>query len=140
MPCGLERIVPQSNTILAESVLSNGGCLVSEYPPAAPVQRYQYVERDRIQSGISDGVLVIEAASDSGTMHTVRYAIRQGRALACIDSRLVRYHSGNQWIEGQNGACVIRETGDLDCFINAVQQQMVYRQMTLETAADSWRL
>ncbi len=107
---------------------------------STPVQRYQYVERDRIQSGISDGVLVIEAASDSGTMHTVRYAIRQGRALACIDSRLVRYHSGNQWIEGQNGACVIRETGDLDCFINAVQQQMVYRQMTLETAADSWWL
>ncbi len=140
MPCGLERIVPQSNAVLAEKVLSNGGCLVSEYPPAAPVQRYQYVERDRIQSGISDGVLVIEAASDSGTMHTVRYAIRQGRALACIDSRLVRYHSGNQWIEGQNGACVIRETGDLDCFITAVQQQMVYRQMTLETAADSWRL
>lgn len=137
MPCGLERIVPQSNTILAEKLLSNGGCLVSEYPPSAPVLRYQYVERDRIQSGISDGVLVIEAAMDSGTMHTVQYAVRQGRALACIGSQLVQYHSGNQWIEGQNGACVIRETGDLDCFITAIQQQMVYRQMTLEMAVNS---
>lgn len=96
------------------------------------------MERDRIQSGISDGVLVIEAASDSGTMHTVRYAIRQGRSLACIDSRLVRIHSGNQWIAGQNGAYVIRETGDLDGFVTEIQQKIVYRQITLETAA--WRL
>ena len=138
MPCGLEQIVPHSNVFLAKKLLSNGGCLVSEYPPSTPVQRYRYVERDRIQSGISDGVLVIEAASDSGTMHTVRYAIRQGRSLACIDSRLVRYHSGNLWIAGQNGAYVIRETGDLDGFVTEIQQKIVYRQITLETAA--WRL
>ena len=140
LPCGLAQIVPHSNAFLAQKLLSNGGCLVSEYPPMIPAQKYQYVDRDRIQSGVSDGVLVIEAEYDSGTMHTVRYAIKQGRLLACIDSRMVRYRSGNQWIEDLNGASVIRGTGDLDCFIAQLRQEIVYRQVTLEAAMDSWHL
>lgn len=132
MPCGLEQIVPQSNGRLAEKLLSVGGCLLSEYPVRTPVHRYQYVERDRLQSGISDGVIVIEAECDSGTMHTVRHAIRQGRRLACISSSLVRYSSGNRWIERQNGVSVIRNAVDLNHFIAAVQNDIVYRQITLE--------
>lgn len=131
MPCGLDHIVPYSNQSLARKLLSGGGCLVSEYPPAAPAQRYQYVERDRLQSGISNGVIVIEASCDSGTMHTVRYAIRQGRRLACIDSCMVRESTGNQWIAGQWGTRVIRNLGDLDCFIADVQSEVVYRQLIL---------
>ncbi len=136
MPCGLEQIVPYSNIHLAKKLLLNGGCLISAYPPMTSAQRYQYVERDYLQSGISDGVLVIEANCDSGTMHTARYAINQGRHLACIDSRLVQYQSGNQWIEGQPNACVISEIGDLDCFIAKIQQEIVYRQITLDTVAN----
>ncbi|MEZ3447350.1 MAG: DNA-protecting protein DprA [Lachnospiraceae bacterium] len=131
MPCGLEQIVPYANTGLAERLLSCGGCLLSEYPPHTPVRRYQYVERDRLQSGISDGVIVIEAECDSGTMHTVRYAISQGRHLACIDSRLVRYSSGNRWLEGQIGVRVIRDMAGLDGFIADIQSDIVYRQVNL---------
>ena len=130
MPCGLEQIVPHSNTDLAEKLLANRGCLISEYPVRTPVRRYQYVERDRLQSGISDGVLVIEAECDSGTMHTVRYAIKQGRKLACMDSRLVRYASGNRWLEKQGKVRVIREISDLDDFIADIQDETIYRQVT----------
>lgn len=132
MPCGLGQIVPHSNTGLAERLLANGGCLLSEYPARTPVRRYQYVERDRLQSGISDGVLVIEAECDSGTMHTVKYAVKQGRRLACIDSRLMRYSSGNHWIEGQNGVRVIRDAADLDGFLSDLQKEVFYRQATFD--------
>lgn len=132
MPCGLEQIVPQSNSGLADKLLSGGGCLFSEYPAQTPVRRYQYVERDRLQSGLSDGVIVIEAECDSGTMHTVRYAVRQGRRLACIDSRLVRYSSGNRWLERQTGVQVIRDITDLNSFIAGIQDTPVYRQITFD--------
>lgn len=129
MPCGLDRIVPYSNWDLAKKLLLNGGCLVSEYLPSIPAQKYQYVQRDRLQSGMSDGVLVIEASYDSGTMYTVRYAINQGRRLACIDSHLVSYSSGNQWIEGLSGAYVIRDTANLDNFITDLHKEIFYRQI-----------
>ena len=96
------------------------------------MRRYQYVERDRLQSGISDGVIVVEAECDSGTMHTVRYAIRQGRCLACVDSRLVRYASGNRWLEQQGGVRVIRDMAGLNAFIAEIQEDPVYRQMTFD--------
>lgn len=130
MPCGLDQIVPYSNTGLAQKLLSNGGCLLSEYPVQTPVHGYQYVERDRLQSGISDGVIVIEAECDSGTMYTVKYAIRQGRRLACIDSQLIRYSSGNRWIEGQNGVCVIRDAAGFNAYIDDLYNDPVYRQIT----------
>ncbi|MBO5032526.1 MAG: DNA-protecting protein DprA [Lachnospiraceae bacterium] len=136
MPCGLEQIVPRSNTGLAVELLSKGGCLISEYPVMSPIQKYQYIQRDRLQSGISGGVLVIEATYDSGTMHTVRYAIQQGKKLACIDSRLADQASGNRWMEGLKGVKVIRSIEDLDCFINELSCSVTYRQMTLEGLID----
>lgn len=132
MPCGLDQVVPYANTGLAERLLSCGGCLLSEYPVHTPLRRYQYVERDRLQSGISDGVVVVEAECDSGTMHTVRYAVSQGRRLACVDSRLVRYSSGNRWIEGQIGVHVIRDLASLNSFIADIQIDVMYRQVTFD--------
>lgn len=131
LPCGLEQVVPRSNALIARELIAAGGCLVSEYPIGTPIQRYQYIQRDRLQSGICDGVIVIESEQDGGTMHTARYAIKQGRRLACIDSSLVRYSSGNRWLEGQNEISIIRKITDLDSFINALSDRIEYRQMTL---------
>lgn len=140
MPCGLEQIVPRSNVRLAQELLSNGGCILSEYAVRTPVQRYQYVERDRIQSGVSDGVLVVEAACDSGTMHTVRYAIKQGKRLACVDSGLVRNSSGNRWLEMKNGVRVIRDPAGVNEVIADICNQTVYRQMTLDEAGGAGQI
>lgn len=129
MPCGLDQIVPYSNSRLAQKLLLGGGCLISAYPVRTPVRRYQYVERDCLQSGISDGVLVIEAERDSGTMHTVRYAIKQGKRLACIDSRMVSYSSGNRWLEEQKGVHVIQNCIDLNRFVDEIGSQIIYRQV-----------
>jgi DNA processing protein len=71
---GLHIVSPSSNRELAKDILEKNGALVSEYPPGEPAQRHYFVERDRIQAGLSDAVLVIESGIDGGAMHTVRFA------------------------------------------------------------------
>ncbi len=82
---GLDKVYPVADRSLAERILDHGGCLTSEYPVGMTPIRSAFAERDRIQGGLSDGVLVIETDVKGGTMHTVRFARRQRRAVACID-------------------------------------------------------
>ena len=82
---GLDKVYPAANRALAESLLEQGGALVSEYPVGMRPARAAFVERDRIQSGLSDAVLVIETDIRGGTMHTVRFASTQGRRVACVE-------------------------------------------------------
>ncbi len=84
MAHGLDRVYPAENRSLAARLIEHRGCLVSEYPMGAKPFRTSFAERDRIQSGLSDGVLVIETDVKGGTMHTVRFAREQKRALACL--------------------------------------------------------
>ncbi|MBA9070194.1 DNA processing protein [Methylobacterium sp. RAS18] len=85
MAHGLDKVYPAANRGLAQRLVENGGCLVSEYPVGVTPMRNAFAERDRIQSGLSDAVLVIETDVKGGTMHTVRFAREQRRPLACID-------------------------------------------------------
>jgi DNA processing protein len=71
---GLHTVSPSSNRGLAKAIIDAGGALISEYAPGEPVQRRYFVERDRIQAGLTDAVLVIESGIDGGAMHTVRFA------------------------------------------------------------------
>lgn len=85
MPCGLDKIYPTSNESLARRILEMGGALVSEYPVGTKVFKTLFIERDRLQSGLSDGVMVVETGERGGTMHTVNYALDYGRVLACYN-------------------------------------------------------
>lgn len=84
MAHGLDKVYPAANRDLAARLLDSGGALVSEYPIGMAAARTAFAERDRIQSGLSDGVFVIETDVKGGTMHTVRFARDQRRALACV--------------------------------------------------------
>ena len=75
MPCGLDTVYPAKNKPLAEKILDKGGCLISEYPIKTRVFKNFFVERDRLQSGLSDGVFVIETGEKGGKLHTVGYAL-----------------------------------------------------------------
>lgn len=85
MPCGLEKVYPAKNKQLAQKILENNGCLISEYPPYTRIFKNLFVERDRLQSGLSDGVLVVETGEKGGTLHTVGYAVEYGRVIACYN-------------------------------------------------------
>jgi DNA processing protein len=80
---GLDTLYPASNKELAAQILKAGGCLVSEYPLRTRSQRHTFVHRDRIQSGLSVGVVVVETDPAGGSMHTARYCKAQGRLLGC---------------------------------------------------------
>ncbi|MCY4196101.1 MAG: DNA-protecting protein DprA [Rhodobacteraceae bacterium] len=82
---GLDRVYPESNRGLADQLLDHGGCLASEYPVGKEPARYTFAARDRLQSGLSDGVLVIETDVRGGTMNTVHFASKQKRRIACIE-------------------------------------------------------
>lgn len=83
MPCGLDTVYPAKNKLLAKEILEKGGGLISEYPIKTRVFKNFFVERDRLQSGLSDGVLVVETGESGGTLHTVGYALEYKRILAC---------------------------------------------------------
>lgn len=82
---GLDSIYPVQNRDLAESIIENDGCLLSEYPIGFTSFKNNFIERDRIESGLSLGTIVVEASIKSGTMHTANFTLKQERALACFN-------------------------------------------------------
>jgi DNA protecting protein DprA len=72
---------PASNRSLAERILESGGVLLSEAPPQVRPEPRTLVQRDRIQAALAEAVVVAQTGIPDGTLHTVRFAIEQGRAL-----------------------------------------------------------
>lgn len=76
--CGVDVVYPQSNRALFGE-MERQGCLLSEFPPETPPLKWNFPKRNRIISGLSDGVLVVEAPERSGSLITARQASDQGR-------------------------------------------------------------
>jgi DNA processing protein len=82
---GLDTIYPKENKKLSEEILEKGGVLISEYfIKQRPIGNF-FIERDRIQAGLSDSVFVVETDVKGGTMHTVKYCLDYKRILACLN-------------------------------------------------------
>ena len=123
---GFGEVYPKSNEALADQILKTGGCLVSEYAPGTPIRRSSFVERDRLQSGLSDAVIVIETDVVGGTMHTVSYSEKQGRMLAAVKHPPVkRDHPksrGNAMLIDAERAEALADAMDLQSFIERVKK------------------
>ncbi len=78
---GLNSIYPRSSVELGREILRRGGALVSEYSPDTPPRKYQFPARNRIISGLSRSVVVIQAPERSGALITADHALNQGRDL-----------------------------------------------------------
>ena len=85
---GVDVIYPVQNFSLYYEIIASGGGILSEYPPGTPAISWQFPARNRIISGLSDRLLVIEAKKRSGTLITVRYALDQGRDVYALPGRL----------------------------------------------------
>ncbi len=88
MPCGLDKIYPASHRGLAKEILSTHGALVSEYEEGMPPLVQNFPARNRIVSGLADGVLVIEAAARSGTSITAGFALEQGKTVMAVPGNI----------------------------------------------------
>ncbi len=88
MPGGLDRIYPASHRNLALQIIKQGGALVSEYPAGSEIRKYHFVKRNRIVAGLADVLLITEAALKSGTLHTARFALEQGKTVMAVPGNI----------------------------------------------------
>jgi DNA processing protein len=85
---GIDVIYPARNSRLAAKMMENGGAVITEYPPGTPPDAVNFPGRNRIVSGMSHGILVIETGIKGGSMITARYALDQNREVFAIPHAL----------------------------------------------------
>ena len=88
-----KSIYPQSNLQLSRKIIENNGCLISEYPNGTLGTKFTFPNRNRIISGLSEGILVVEAKQKSGTFITADWARKQGRKIFAIPGSIFTQNS-----------------------------------------------
>lgn len=85
---GLDMIYPKENIELANEIIRSGGAIISEYPCGTKPDKMNFPARNRIISGLSKGIIVIEAKEKSGTLITVDFALEQGRDVFVVPGNI----------------------------------------------------
>ena len=85
---GLDMIYPKENIELANEIIRSSGAIISEYPCGTKLDKMNFPARNRIISGISQGIIVIEAKEKSGTLITVDFALEQGRDVFVVPGNI----------------------------------------------------
>lgn len=111
--CGVDIIHPPSNRMLYEAILQKDGLIISEFPPGQTVRKGLFVARNRLISGLSKGVLVIEGAADSGALITARYAAEQGREVFAAPGPITSEMSAAPIILLKQGAKLVTDVSDI---------------------------
>jgi len=90
---GLDKIYPASHTSIGREILLSGGTIMSEYPEGMPSLKQNFVARNRIVAGLADALLITEATEKSGTLHTARFALEQGRDVLAVPGNITSPNS-----------------------------------------------
>ncbi len=138
MACGLDMVYPAENAGLAREIVRHGA-LISEHPLGVRPESSHFPRRNRIMSGVSLGVLVVEAALDSGSHITVRYALDQNREVFAVPGSI--FAPGSQgthrWI--REGAKLVTRAEDIleELNVAAMGQQLALQDALPVTAAEA---
>ncbi len=126
---GVDIVYPYENRGLAEQIMRNGA-LISEYPLGTKPEARNFPPRNRIISGISLGVLVVEGSTRSGAMITAAYALEQGREVFAVPGNILSRNSGGPSFLIQQGAKLVACVQDIleELNLNMVAQQREVRQ------------
>jgi DNA processing protein len=110
--CGIDTCYPSENKALMESIALTGA-VVSEFPLGALPETYNFPRRNRIISGLSAGVLVIEAPERSGSLITANYALQQGREVFAVPGSIFSASSAGTFNLIKDGAVPVRSAADI---------------------------
>ena len=118
MGCGIDRVYPSENKELAERICENGA-IVSEFPPGVIPEAYNFPRRNRVISGVSCGVLVVEAGEKSGALITADYALQQNRVVFAVPGPINSPVSAGTFRLIKDGAVPVRSPEDIFEHISA---------------------
>lgn len=85
---GLPGIYPATHKSLADEIIKHDGAIITEYEPETSARGYQFLERNRIVSGLADAIIITEAASRSGTLNTAAHALEQGKDVFVVPGNI----------------------------------------------------
>ncbi len=113
LPSSIENIAPRAHIPLAQRILEQNGALVSEYPQGSEPNRGNFINRNRIVAGLSDAVLITEAAANSGTMHTANFALEQGKPVLVVPGNITSPQSAGTNNLLKSGAIPVTDVEDI---------------------------
>jgi DNA processing protein len=113
---GIDEVYPRDHRRLAEEILEKGGALVTQFPLGTPPVAENFPYRNRIISGLSYGVVVVEASENSGSLITARLALEQGREVFAVPGNITSRNSfGTNFLIKGAGAKLIQQWQDVVC-------------------------
>lgn len=126
---GLENAKPKQNARLANDILNNGGAWISEYPIGRPAFKQSFVQRNRIQVGLSAVSILIEATKNSGTMTQADFALKALRPIFAVvphkvDNPLGLNCEGTQHLVDNELANPLRTSQDYDALMNVIAESI----------------
>jgi DNA processing protein len=135
--CGLDVVYPSEHVALARQIMEQGA-LVSEFPLGTRPKAEHFPQRNRIISGISLGVLVIEAGEKSGALNTAHWAVEQNRDVFAIPGSIFSPPSRGSNRLIQEGAKLVSHAGDIleELNLSMAAQQLEMKELT-PAAADA---
>lgn len=90
---GLDRVYPKENIKLYNEIIKSGGAIISEYIIGTKPDKLNFPARNRIVSGLSNGIIVVEAKEKSGTLITVDFALEQGKDVFAVPGNITSHNS-----------------------------------------------
>jgi DNA processing protein len=113
MGTGLDSVYPRENTGLVREILASGGCLVTQFPLGTPPLKDNFPYRNRIISGLSLGVLIVEASERSGSLITARLAAEQNREVMAVPGNITSGNSFGTNYLIKSGAKLVQQWQDV---------------------------
>jgi DNA processing protein len=132
---GIDQVYPREHKRLAEEILEGGGALVSEFPLETPPAPQNFPYRNRVISGLSLGVLLVEAAENSGSLITARMAMEQNREVFAVPGNITSKNSfGTNYLIKGAGAKLVQQWQDI---VAELPQDIAARLLPPETTLKS---
>lgn len=110
---GIGQIYPKENARLVDEILANGGAIVSQFPIDTPPLKENFPYRNRIISGLSLGVLIVEASERSGSLITARLAMEQNREVLAVPGNITSKNSFGTNYLIKSGAKLVQQWQDV---------------------------